>query len=153
MNAPRLLFMNTCRKRMTARFCAMAAMGGLLTGCVGDESRRARVDPDSPIAAEVARMTHSNKDYPSFSEIPAAPSDVRPVRAFGRAAEQVVQAGRELEKATAPDTWTLNGTDTFAAAARRAAGPELAQPDPADTAAFARDLKKRATPPPPPSDR
>jgi hypothetical protein len=153
MNAHRPLFVNARRNRMAARFFVMAATGALLTGCIGDESRRARVDPDSPIAAEVAKLTHGNKDYPSFSEIPAAPADVRPVRAFGRAADQVAQAGRDLEKATAPNTWTLNGTDSFAATARQAAGPELAQPDPAATTAFARDLKKRATPPPPPGDR
>ena len=55
--------------------------------------------------------------------------------------------------AAPPNTWTLQGgetTNAFASQGRTAAGPELAPTDPAVTEAFARELRKRATPPPPP---
>src|SRR5690606_25122638 len=132
MNAPRRLFVNACRNRMAARFFVMAGVGALLSGCVGDEHRRAQVDPTSPIAAEVAKLARGNKDYPSFSEIPLKPGDVRPIRAFGQAADQVGQAGKDLETATAPGTWTLSASESFAARAQREAGPELAAPRPSD---------------------
>ena len=52
--------------------------------------------------------------------------------------------------ATDESAWTLTQSDSFAEAVRGAAGPALPPAQPSDTAAFAKDLKARATPPPPP---
>ncbi len=109
-----------------------------------------QVDPSSPVAAEVSKLAQTSNDYPSFSEIPTIPADVRPLRAFGVAANEVEQARRKLERETAPDTWTLTGTGDFAAAARRTAGPAIAAPERRDTEAFALEQQQRATPPPSP---
>ncbi len=150
MNASVRLFVNARRNGMAARLLACAGAAALLCGCVGNPFKDAKVDPRSPVAAEVAKAARANKDYPSFSEIPAKPTDVRPLRMFGQAAEEVELARARLERETAPETWTLSNTEGFAASARTAAGPELPPADPRDTEAFADELRNRATPPPPP---
>lgn len=150
MNAPVRLFVNARRSGTAARLLACAGAAALLGGCVGNPFKEAKVDPRSPVAAEVAKAARANTDYPSFSEIPAKPNDVRPLRMFGQAAREIELAGALLERETAPETWTLSNTEDFAAGARAAAGPELAPADPRDTEAFASELRDRATPPPPP---
>lgn len=119
-----------------------------LSGCIGNPFQDAKVDPASPVAADVARMTRQSSDYPSFSEIPAAPSDIRPLALYGRASSELKMAGERLVRETAPETWILQGTEAFADEARRRT-PDLPPVDPAAAEAFARELRERATPPPP----
>jgi hypothetical protein len=135
---------------MAARLLACAGLGACLSGCISNPFNEAKVDPASPVAAEVGRIARAQKDYPSFSEIPAVPNDVRPLRLYGQAARQTTGVREQLERDTAPGTWALQNTDAFANSARTAAGPELPAAPGGDTAAFAEDLRKRATPPPPP---
>ncbi|WP_372785848.1 hypothetical protein [Phenylobacterium sp.] len=129
----------------------LAGVGGcaMLCGCVGNPFEDAKVDPRSPVAAEVAKSVRSDAPYPTFAGIPPVPKDVRPHRQYGRAAAEIEQTKADLVKATGDDTWTLNNTETFAADVKAGAGPEIAPPAQADTDAFARDQRKRATPPPP----
>jgi len=58
-------------------------------------------------------------------------------------------AGANLEQATAPNTWTLQGTEGFAEEARREV-PELPPVTPGATEEEVRKLRERATPPPVP---
>jgi len=150
MKAPARLLHNTASPRATAGLFACAMAGALMAGCVGSPFREAKVDPQSPIADEATRALHAKGAYPRFRDIPAKPTDVRPKAQYGVAAAQIETVREQLEAATAPSTWTLTRTDSFAAAARQAAGPEIPAGDPAATAAFAEALRKRATPPPPP---
>lgn len=147
MNARARLFLNGL-PGLTA--VAVGSAGLLLSGCMSNPLAETAVDPRSPIAAEVTKAARLNTDYPSFSEIPAAPTDVRPLRAYGQAARDVKLAGAQLEQATAPGTWSLQNSDTFAAQARAAAGPEISPPVAGETEAFAASQRRRATPPPPP---
>lgn len=150
MNALDRKFMNVGKSMMAARFLGVAAVAALLSGCVTNPVASAKVDPNSPIAAEVAKLTKNDRDYPTFSEIPPAPTDLRPVQVYGQRAQTVVAARDRLQAATAPNTWALTGNTTaFAAGARRAAGPDLGPSTAADTEAFANAVRKRATPPPP----
>lgn len=129
----------------------MAVISGclLLGACVGNPFKDAAVDPASPVAADVARLTRGDAAFPTFADIPKAPNDVRPLANFGRDAQAMLNAGAALERDTAPDTWTLKGTDAFVEKARRDAGPQIEPPKPGDAEAFARELRERATPPPP----
>ena len=138
---------------MAARLVACAGVCALTTGCVGNLLSETTIDPTSPIAGEAAKVAKTNAAFPKFSDIPAVPTDVRPPKAFGVAAAATVSTRDAIVRATEPNTWTLQGGDTtnaFATQARTAAGPELKPADPAVTEAFARELRKRATPPPPP---
>lgn len=146
MNASRPLFPLIDR---FARPFAVIAVCTSLNACVGNPFRDAEVDPASPVAADVARMTREDAAFPTFTGIPNPPTDIRPLAQFGRAANDALAAAAALERATAPETWTLQGTEAFAEKARRDAGPQIEPPKPGEVEAFARELRERATPPPP----
>jgi hypothetical protein len=153
MNATSGPFVNAMRPKPAASLfvrlsvCAVAA--ATLGGCANPFAT-APVNPGSPVAPEVARLARSNRDFPTFAEIPPKPTDVRPPRRWGVAGAETEQARDRLDQDTAPATWTLNNTATFATGAQAKAGPELGAPDTAGTEAFAKKLRDRATPPPPP---
>ena len=130
-----------------------AAMAGcsLLGGCIGDPFKEARVDPASPVAPDVVRMTSAGAKagFPRFRDIPAASKDYRPIALYGQSAHQLELAGAELVRATAPGTWTLQNSEAFAEEARRNVGPELPPVSPGATDEELKRLRERATPPPP----
>lgn len=146
MNAPRPLFPVAAR---TAAGLAVAAGCLLSAGCVGNPFGSAKIDPTSPVAADVARLGRQDGKLPTFASIPNPPTDVRPAPQYGRDARRTLAAGDALVAATEPSTWTLKDTATFAEAARRDAGPALQPANPGDAEAFAKSLRDRATPPPP----
>ena len=146
MNAPRLLF--PILGRAVARF-AVGVGCVLSAGCVGNPFAGGKVDPASPVAAEVATLGRQHGKPPTFASIPNPPKDVRPAAQYGRDAKRTLAAGEALVAATDPGTWTLQGTQAFAEAARRDAGPAVEPAKPGDADAFAKSLRDRATPPPP----
>lgn len=149
MNAPLRLF----RERMTSfgpRVLSTCALALVSAGCAGNPFATAPVDPASPAAQAVLEGARADRDYPRFSDIPKAPTDIRPARAWAAAVADVESARAELFAETAPSTWTLDGTAAFAARARAQAAPPPAVTTPS-TEAFVRDARERATPPPPPS--
>lgn len=128
---------------------APLALALLVGGCATAPLAAA---PETAAAAKEAQaVARSARTYPRFTDIPTLPEDVRPLASWGRAARDVMAAGTALEQATGEETWTLRSTGAFAQDALREAGP----PAPAISAtagaeAFAREVRKRATPPPPP---
>lgn len=148
MNAPDRNFMNAAKSSKAAWILGASIACALLSGCAFPIAS-VKVDANSPIAPEVAKLASADKDYPSFQEIPAKPTDLPPPRIFGERASEVVAARDRLEVATAPNTWTLGNTGNFQARAQADAGPALGPPTNADTEAFAKAVRKRATPPPP----
>ncbi|MGA0607233.1 hypothetical protein ACO2Q0_14680 [Phenylobacterium sp. VNQ135] len=135
--------------RQAAGLLSLCAAGAMLSACMANPFVDAKVDPNSPVAGEVAKVANARQGYPSFRDIPATPNDLRPVGLYGREAEAVKLAGAELIRATEPGTWTLQNSESFADKARRDAGPELPPANAQDSDAFARELRERATPPPP----
>ncbi len=107
------------------------------------------IDPASPVAAEVARMSRQDVKLPDFTSIPSPPKDLRSAARYGREAQSVTAAGEAVRAATEPQTWTLQGTEAFAEKGRRDAGPQIEPPKPGDAEAYAKALRDRATPPPP----
>lgn len=132
-------------------FPILAALCGstLLGGCVGNPFGATPIDPTSPVAADVAQLSRQAGKFPTFASIPKTPTDMRPAAQYGMSADRVSAAGDALIRATEPGTWTLQGTDAFAEAARRDAGPAIDPARPGDAEAYARELRERATPPPP----
>jgi hypothetical protein len=153
MNAPLRLFVNLSLKAPAPRWLACVCGAALLAGCgTSNPFATAGVDPASPVAADVEKMAHADKTFPTFADIPNIPTDQRPLRQWGGDADQLELAGAKLVRETAPNTWTLNDTQAFATRGRSQAGPAL-QGDTSSTAAteaFARQIRERATPPPPP---
>jgi hypothetical protein len=98
----------------------------------------------------VSALANADRPYPQFSQIPKTPNDVRPVQAWASAAADVQTSGQELTRQTAPETWSLSNTATFAAQAQAAVRDEPAfERAGGDTETFAREQRERATPPPP----
>jgi hypothetical protein len=112
------------------------------------------VDAQSPIAADVSAASAADTAYPTFSDIPAAPKDVRTPEAWRSAVTGALKDKRVLETQAAANPQTLTNPEGFADAARaRAATRPGDVPGPesrAETEAFAKALRERATPPPPP---
>lgn len=146
MSTPRTLWPSAPRL-VTPLAAATGAL--MLGGCVGAAFGDAKVDPTSPVAEDVARLSRTPGAFPTFADIPKAPADIPPKANYGRSAQAVLAEAAALERATAPETWSLQGTEVFAEQARLDAGPALDPPDPAEAEAFARALRDRATPPPP----
>lgn len=138
------------RPRLLATLAVCAGGAALLGGCAATPFAAAPVNPDSPIAAEVAAAAKRKADFPSFHDIPKPPTDQRPVAAWGQAAGDTEDAGRRLERETAPGTWSLEGTETFSGKAQAEIGRDAGAVTGADTEAFARAARERATPPPSP---
>jgi hypothetical protein len=129
-----------------------AATAALLAGCAGNPFAEAKVDANSAVAEDVARMAHESRDFPTFADIPPPPSAQRPLASWGQAADQLEVARANVEAATAPSTWTLTGTERFVARARSQVGPDIGpiESTTPSSEAFAKELRERATPPPSP---
>lgn len=143
MNASRPPFL------IAIRSVALAGAGLVAAGCTGVPFTDAKIDPASPVAADVAKMTRQDAKFPTFAGIPPEPKNLRPVAQYGADAREVMAAGDAVVAATAPSTWTLQDTEAFASRSREDAGPQIEPPRPGDAEAFARELRERATPPPP----
>jgi len=87
--------------------------------------------------------------YPVFCDIPPKPTDVRPPAAFNTQVVRTRMAGVVVVRQTAPETFTLSGTETFAASAKHEAAPPPPETAPleGDTEAFVKQSKAKATPP------
>jgi len=111
-------------------------------------------DPASPVAAaaNAAAKASTRAERPTFAEIPAIPTDIRTPVQFKKAVGAEKLAAEELKRETAPGTWTLSNTESYAAKARKVAKvPPSDIPTDADraaTEAFAKAARDRATAPP-----
>lgn len=149
MNAPARLFLNAV-PAIAMRRASACALAGLLAGCAATPFATAPTPTESAAAAAVTEGARADRAYPAFCDIPAKPDDVRPPREWARAVAAVEKDRAELYAATAPSTWTLDGTDAFASRAQAAVQPPPIAGARDNTEAFAQDLRDRATPPPPP---
>ena len=87
--------------------------------------------------------------YPTFCAIPPLPTGVRKAEDFKLAVVDVRREGRRVVEQSSPETFGLvsGQTEDFGAEARaQAAWPGAA--DSVDTAAFAAEARRKATPPP-----
>ena len=116
--------------------------------------RTAAVDPSSPVYQDVMNATRHPGPYPSFSDIPKTPTDLRPVAAWAVAVADIKSDRTTLDSAVAALPPPPADTESFAANAKsEAAAPAPAAASPpaeaaADTQDYAQSLKARATPPP-----
>ncbi|HXQ45685.1 MAG TPA: hypothetical protein VN806_03665 [Caulobacteraceae bacterium] len=137
---------------LTAAACAAAGLGGCDTLARNNYFLPGGIDQRSAVAAQVGAAEHEQGPFPQFAEIPAQPTDVRPLAAWratvGDVAAQKVATDTEIRE----HPFTLEGTEDFADAARAKIPPEEAIPPTDATAeaeAFAASLGARAKTPPP----
>ena len=142
----------------TFRLSLLAGAAGGLTACADlpklEPGASAQVDSRSPAAAEVTAAIQHPGSWPTYAGIPVIPEDVRDSAAWRAAIQDQEAEGLHTRRAAAEDTWSLTATEAFEAEARLQANPlGLLPPTDAEMAeseAFARALRKRATPPPSP---
>ncbi|WP_426012267.1 hypothetical protein [Caulobacter sp. DWR2-3-1b2] len=136
--------------RLGVLFCG-AALG--LAACASPFTPPP-ADPSSPVAAaaNAAAKGSGHAKKPSFSDIPAIPTDVRTPVQFKKAVGAEKAAADQLKRDTAPSTWTLSETDAYATKARSVAKVPASDiptdADRAETEAFAKAARARATAPP-----
>lgn len=142
----------------TFRLSLLAGAAGGLTACADlpklEPGASAEVDPRSPAAAEVTAAIHDPGPWPTFAGIPQIPEDVRESSAWRAAIADQEAEGLSTRRDAAEETWSLTATEAFEADARQQANPLGLQPptdaEMAESEAYARALRKRATPPPSP---
>ena len=142
----------------TTRLALLASAAGGLTACASlpelEPGATAQIDPRSPAAAEVTEALKTPGPWPTFAGIPQIPTDVRTSAQWRAAIEDQEAEGLYTTRMAAADSWSLTATEAFEADARAEANPlGLQAPTDAEMAeseAFARALRKRATPPPSP---
>lgn len=109
-------------------------------------------DPASPVYKDVMYATQHPGAYPRFSDIPPAPTDVRPVTAWAVAVADIRHDKARLDDGITAMPPAATDTEAFAANARsqiNVPGAEPPAPAAADESqAYADSLRKRATPPP-----
>jgi hypothetical protein len=134
----------------------LAGLGGLmLAGCASenDMAARSKIPPNSPLASAIMQAKTQPLPAPSFRDIPMNPPDMRPAAAWEQSATALQSANRELVAVAAtpvelpdPEAW---GKRTAAAVGLDSITPPAAN-NAAELEAYARELRERATPPPPP---
>ena len=103
-----------------------------------------------PLPPDLVAEAKQPHPFPTFCSIPPIPTDIRSAQGFKAAVQDVQLAKAELASQVAEDRWSLTGTEDFAAGARSTAAPPPPMSSEADTEAFLKAMKKRATPPPRP---
>lgn len=138
---------------------AAALCGGALVGCTLPSRlaglSEAPVDTNSPVAQDVIRASRHPGPYPQFADIPATPTDLRPVAGWRDAVQTMQQQQTALDaQVAALPAAPADAAEAYAADARGRLGPAPSAPAPPDarqqTEAEAQALRERATPPPPP---
>ena len=108
-----------------------------------------RCAPPAPPALAPEFQAGGSLAYPTFCAIPVTPTNLPTVTTFRSEVIDTRLAGAWLEGRTAPDTWSLTGTEDFQADAIREAAPPppMTTPEEADTEAFVAKSKAQVTPP------
>jgi hypothetical protein len=124
---------------------------GLVVGLAGPAWAAPAPACDEPsLPPDLVVKARTAQTYPTFCSIPPTPTGIRTGGEFKTAVVGVRVAGARLVEQTGPETFSLAGTEAFAAAAKRDAipPPPMATPDEAPTEEFINKLKARAAPPP-----
>ncbi len=112
------------------------------------------VDQTSAVAGQVAAAQQAPGPFPRFSQIPPAPTDVRPLTAWRAAIGETLAEKRSVDANNSTYPYTLSNTQAFAEASRARIPPAEATPPAVDATqaaeAYAASQRERAKAPPPP---
>lgn len=130
---------------------SLAVLAAALSACASPFTPPP-VDATSPVAAATEAAAREPARRPRLADIPPIPTDVPKPGEYKAQVRAEQAAAAKLKRDTAPDTFALSDTDGFVARAQRATRvppseiPTVA--DRAETEAFAKAARGRATPPP-----
>jgi hypothetical protein len=146
------MIMNRAGKPDRSLLWPILVVGALLSGCANIDPFQRDVDQTSPAAAEVQAALEVDRDYPRWSEFPAAPKDVPGPGEVRRRVVALEREGATLYAWARANPQMVSDTAAFAAQGLGQINPSLARKAPegsaAQTEAFARSARALATPPP-----
>jgi hypothetical protein len=130
-----------------ARYIAIATVISL--GRAADAEPLIKCAPPAPPALAREFQPSGPLAYPTFCAIPPTPTNIPSAQTFKTEVVDTRLLGANLQARTAPDTWSLTGTEDFEAGAIRQATPPppMTSPGDADTESFVAKSKAKATPP------
>lgn len=139
-------------KIVTMRAATAGLAAALLVGCASIDPITASVDPSSPSAQRIEALIRENRDYPTWRDFPAEPTDLPTAAEYAARVAALQAAETELAGEVAALVWTLEDTEGFLAETRALVRRDMARPvsgaDIADTQEFLRRTRELATPPP-----
>lgn len=131
---------------------SLSVLAAVLSACASSPFTPPPVDATSPVAAAAEAAAKEPGKIPSLASIPTVPTDIPKPGEYKAQVQAEQAAAAQLRRDTAPETFALTDTEGFAARAQRAGRvppseiPTVA--DRAETEAFAKAARGRATPPP-----
>jgi hypothetical protein len=118
-----------------------------------DIAKRSQIAPDSAVSKAIAEAQAHPGAYPTFAQFPKKPTDIRAAGSWDQARASLSADAAKLT-AVANQTVEMPDPDAYAKRLRATAGLDaIPVPGPetaAELDAYARELRERATPPPPP---
>jgi hypothetical protein len=143
--------MNGCRAKYSS-LTAQALVGFLALAALTAGSAMAAPTPQPSASPALTAISEGEKPAvrPTFAQIPAAPTDIRPFVAWRSSIADIRQVGVQTAAEANAGPWSLSGTEGWADQARAEAVPPapMTKPVQGDTDAFVREMLRRATPPP-----
>jgi hypothetical protein len=118
-----------------------------------DIAKRSQIAPDSAVSKAIGEAQAHPGAYPTFAQFPKKPTDMRPAGSWDQARTSLSADAAQIA-AVANAAAEMPDPDAYAKRLRAAAGLDaIPVPGPetaAELDAYARELRERATPPPPP---
>jgi hypothetical protein len=134
---------------------AAALAAASLCGCAteSDIAKRSEIVPGSAVDKAITAAKADRSPYPVFANFPKKPTDMRPAASWDQA-NSTLNSDAAALAAVANQPVEIPDPDAYAKAVRARSGLDQIAVPPADEAAqldaYARELRERATPPPPP---
>ena len=137
----------------SARLALMVGAAAVLCGCASPPDLTDKTPPNPALALAIAKVKAQPAVFPKFSDIPTASKDL-PKGDSWTVKEKALEASASKLTDSTTGANELKDPDAFGKAATAQSGlatVEVPGPDSnASIDAFARQMRERATPPPPP---
>jgi hypothetical protein len=140
----------TANKTVVAGALTLIAAGLAASAAAQPTLKPPPMQPN-PVTQQAFDEAAKSAPFPTFSQIPPLPADVRSMHAWKTSVVTLKSDGAHMADLAAAGPWTLSDTEGWAERERAAAAapPPVTQPSSeADTEAFAAAMRARAIPPP-----
>jgi hypothetical protein len=136
-----------------ARLALTVGAAAMLCGCASAPDLTDKTPPNPALALAIAKVKAQPIAFPKFSDIPNAPANL-PTGQSWTTKEKALESSATALSGALTGAPEINDPDAFAKATTAQSGLAAVEvPGPDSNAAidaFAREMRERATPPPPP---